>query len=163
VSSDRPKRRAPGRRARQAVAGSRFAVIAARWNPVITERLLAGARAALRETGVAEEDIEVFRCPGAFEIPAVLRAVADAGRFAGAVCLGTILRGDTLHFDLVAGAAARGVAAVAAEGKLGVGFGVIACDTLAQAKARSSDQDNKGAEAARVAAEMAALLSRVRR
>lgn len=143
--------------------GRRFAIVAARWNPAIVERLLDGARGALREAGITEADVEILRCPGAFEIPAVLRAVADSGRFAGAVCLGAVIRGETIHFELVAREAARGIAAIAAKGKLGVGFGVIACETLAQARARSSERDNKGAEAARVAMEMAALLARVRR
>src|SRR4029079_19036102 len=98
---------------------------------------------------------------GAFEIPAVLRQVADTGRFAGAVCLGVVIRGATPHFDLVVGECTSGVARIAAEGKLAVGYGVLACENMEQAIERSgSKAGNRGFDAAMVAIEMPNLSSR---
>ena len=141
--------------------GKRCAIIAARFNDFMVDKLVEGACSALRRAGAAEDDIEVFRCPGAFEVPAVLRQVADTGRFAGAVCLGVVIRGATPHFDLVVGQCTSGVARIAAEGKLAVGFGVLACDSIEQAIERSgSKAGNRGFDAAMVAIEMANLFSR---
>ncbi len=140
--------------------GKRFAVIAARFNDFIVDKLVEGALGALRRAGAADEDVEVFRCPGAFEIPAVLRLVADSGRFAGAICLGVVIRGATPHFDLVVGESTSGIARVAAEAKLAVGLGVLACETIEQAIERAgSKAGNRGADAALVAVEMANLLA----
>ncbi len=140
--------------------GKRFAVIAARFNDFMVDKLVDGALNALRRAGAAEDDIELYRCPGAFEIPAVLRQVADTGRFAGAVCLGVVIRGATPHFDLVVGECTAGIARIAAEGKLAVGLGVLACETIEQAIERSgSKAGNKGFDAAMVAIEMANLFA----
>jgi 6,7-dimethyl-8-ribityllumazine synthase len=138
--------------------GKRFAVIAARFNDFMVDKLVEGALGALRRSGAADEDVELFRCPGAFEIPAVLRQVAESGRFAGAICLGIVIRGATPHFDLVVGEATAGIARIAAEGKIAVGLGVLACETIEQAIERAgSKAGNRGADAALVAVEMANL------
>jgi 6,7-dimethyl-8-ribityllumazine synthase len=140
--------------------GKRFAIVAARFNDFMVDKLVEGAVGALRRSGAADDDVEVFRCPGAFEIPALLRQVVDCGRFAGVVCLGVVIRGATPHFDLVVGECTSGVARIAAEGKVAVGFGVLACESIEQAIERSgSKAGNKGADAALVAVEMANLLS----
>ena len=116
--------------------GSRWC--AARFNDDIVDKLIDGARQALREAGAADGDVELFRCPGAMELPGLARRVAETGRFDGVVCLGAVIRGGTPHFDLVAGEAARGIGALAAEGRLPVAFGVLACDTLEQALERAA-------------------------
>ncbi len=116
--------------------GRRFALVAARFNAEVVERLIAGAREALREAGAAEGDIELFRCPGAMELAGLARRIADGGRFDGIICLGAVIRGGTPHFDLVAGAAAREIGALAAQGRIPVAFGVLACDTPEQAAER---------------------------
>jgi 6,7-dimethyl-8-ribityllumazine synthase len=143
--------------------GRRFALVAARFNDTIVGRLLDGARQALREAGAADGDVELFRCPGAMELAGLARRVADGGRFDGIVCLGAVIRGGTPHFDLVAGEAARAIGALAAEGRLPVAFGVLACDTMEQALERSGPdkKDNRGYDAAMVAVEMADLYARL--
>jgi 6,7-dimethyl-8-ribityllumazine synthase len=143
--------------------GRRFALCAARFNDTIVSRLIAGARQALREAGAADDDVELFRCPGAMELGGLARRVADSGRFDGVVCLGTVIRGGTPHFDLVAGESARAIGALAAEGRLPVAFGVLACDTVEQALARSgaAKEDNRGYDAAMVVVEMADLYARL--
>src|SRR5262245_34976461 len=138
--------------------GKRFAVIASRFNEFMVEKLVEGALDALRRSGAADDDVEIFRCPGAFEIPGLLRHVADSGRFAGVVCLGVVIRGATPHFDLVVGEATSGVARIAAEAKVAVGNGVLACETIEQAVERAgSKAGNRGYDAAMVAIEMANL------
>ena len=102
----------------QKTNGRRFALVAARFNDAIVGKLLDGARQALREAGAADGDVELFRCPGAMELPGLARRVADGGRFDGIVCLGAVIRGGTPHFDLVAGESARAIGALAAEGRL---------------------------------------------
>ncbi len=143
--------------------GRRFAVCAARFNDNVVGRLVAGARLALREAGAAEGDVELFRCPGAMELGGLARRLVDSGRFAGVICLGAVIRGGTPHFDLVAGEAARAIGALAAEGRAPVSFGVLACDTLEQALARSGEkkEDNRGYDAAMVAVEMADLYAQL--
>jgi 6,7-dimethyl-8-ribityllumazine synthase len=140
-------------------SGRRFALVATRFNAEIVDRLIAGAREALREAGAADEDVELFRCPGAMELPGLARRVAETSRFDGIACLGAVIRGGTPHFDLVAGEAARGIGALAAEGRIPVAFGVLACDTLEQALERSGADktENRGYDAAIVAIEMADL------
>jgi 6,7-dimethyl-8-ribityllumazine synthase len=147
----------------QAGKGRRFAICAARFNDDVVGRLIAGARDALRGCGAADEDVELFRCPGAMELAGLARRVAATGRFDGIICLGAVIRGGTPHFDLVAGEAARGIGALAAEGRLAVAFGVLACDTLAQALERAGDskETNRGHDAAMVAVEMAELYARL--
>jgi 6,7-dimethyl-8-ribityllumazine synthase len=138
--------------------GKRFAVIASRFNEFMVEKLVAGALDALRRAGAADGDVELFRCPGAFEIPGLLRRVVDSGRYDAAICLGVVIRGATPHFDLVVGEATSGCARIAAEGKIALGFGVLACENMEQAIERAgSKAGNRGFDAAMVAIEMANL------
>ena len=139
--------------------GRRFAVVASRFNEFIVGKLLAGALDALRRSGADDDDVEVFRCPGAFEIPGLARRALASGRFDGLVCLGAVIRGDTPHFDLVIEHAAAGIAAIAAEARVAVGMGVLACNTLEQAVERTGSKSgsNRGYDAALVAVEMASL------
>src|SRR4051812_31639235 len=138
--------------------GRRFAVIASRFNEFIVDKLVQGALDGLRKAGVGDADVEVFRCPGAFEIPGLARRVLAAGRFDGLVCLGTVIRGATPHFDLVVNHATAGIAAIAAEGQIAVGLGVLACESIEQAMERAgSKAGNRGHDAALVAIEMAQL------
>jgi 6,7-dimethyl-8-ribityllumazine synthase len=142
--------------------GRRFAIVAARFNDFIVEKLIDGAKEALRRTGVSADDVELFRCPGAMEIPGLARRVADSGDFDGVICLGAVIRGATPHFDVVVREAAAGVGALAAEGKLAVAFGVLACDNIEQAVERAGAKaGNRGADAAMVAVEMADLYARM--
>jgi len=138
--------------------GKRFAVIASRFNEFIVDKLLDGALDALRRFGADDGDVEVFRCPGAFEIPGLARRVVDSGRFDALVCLGAVIRGATPHFDLVVNQATAGIAAIAGEGKVAVGLGVLACDTIEQAVERAGTKaGNRGYDAAVVAVEMSTL------
>jgi 6,7-dimethyl-8-ribityllumazine synthase len=138
--------------------GKRFAVIASRFNEFIVDKLLDGALDALRRSGADDGDVEVFRCPGAFEIPGLARRVVDSGRFDALVCLGAVIRGATPHFDLVVNQATAGIAAIAGEAKVAVGLGVLACDTIEQAVERAgSKAGNRGYDAAMVAVEMCTL------
>jgi 6,7-dimethyl-8-ribityllumazine synthase len=142
--------------------GRRFAVIASRFNEFIVDKLLAGALDALRRAGAADEDVEIFRCPGAFEIPGLARRALATGRFDALICLGTVIRGATPHFDLVVNHAAAGIASIAAEAQVAVAMGVLACDTIEQAMERAgSKAGNRGYDAALVAIEMADLYGRL--
>ncbi|MCG5054547.1 MAG: 6,7-dimethyl-8-ribityllumazine synthase [Myxococcales bacterium] len=139
-------------------AGKRFALIASRFNDFMVDKLVEGAIDGLLRTGAREADIELYRCPGAFEIAGLARRAADSGRFDAIVCLGVVIRGATPHFDLVVGQATAAVAAIAAEGKVAVGNGIVACETMEQAIERAgSKAGNRGYDAALVAAEMAQL------
>ena len=143
--------------------GRRFALVAARFNDAVVDKLIAGARDALRGAGAGADDVELYRCPGAMEIPGLARRVADTGRFDGIVCLGTVIRGGTPHFDVVVNECARGVGELAGEGKIAVAFGVLTCDTTEQAVERAgSKEGNRGYDAAMVAVEMADLYARMR-
>jgi 6,7-dimethyl-8-ribityllumazine synthase len=139
--------------------GQRFAIVVSRFNDAITEGLLAGAREVLVEAGVRDEDVAVVRVPGAFEIPFAAQRLAETGRFAAVICLGCVIKGDTMHFELIAGAATEGIARAAATTGVPVSFGVLTTLTEEQAVARSGPgPDNKGREAALAAVEMATLL-----
>lgn len=140
--------------------GARFALVATRWNDAIVDRLVDGAAEVLRDCGVADDDITLVRAPGAFELPLVCDRLVDNAGFDAVIALGAVIRGDTPHFDYVAGEAARGTSSVALEYGVPVAFGVITADTVEQAEARSrSDEDhNKGAEAAAAAVEMVDLV-----
>jgi 6,7-dimethyl-8-ribityllumazine synthase len=142
--------------------GRRFAIVAARFNDDVVAKLIDGARDALRASGATDDDIELYRCPGAMELAGLARRISDGDRFDGVVCLGAVIRGATPHFDLVAGEAARGIGALAAEGRIAVAFGVLACDTTEQAMDRAGGKEgNRGADAAMVAVEMADLYAGV--
>ncbi len=139
--------------------GLKVAVVVSRFNSLVTEQLLAGAADALRRHGVKDADIDVFRCPGTFELPAVLRRVARSGRHDAVIALGAVIRGGTPHFEYVAAEATKGVAQVAMEADCAVAMGVLTCDTLEQALERAGVKaGNKGAEAAAAAIEQANVL-----
>lgn len=142
--------------------GRRVAVVAARFNEPVTTRLVDGALAGLAAHGVGPQDVDVAWVPGAFEIPLVARRMASSGRYQGVVCLGAVIRGETAHFDLVAGEAARGIADVARDTGVPVIFEVLAVETLRQAEDRAGGaHGNKGWEAAEAVVEMASLLDRL--
>jgi 6,7-dimethyl-8-ribityllumazine synthase len=136
--------------------GLRFAVVVSRFNSLITESLLAGALDALRRHGAGEEAIDVYRCPGTFELPAVLKRVAKSGGYDAVVALGAVIRGGTPHFEYVAAEATKGVGVVALEAECAVALGILTCDTLEQALERAGVKaGNKGADAALAAIEQA--------
>jgi 6,7-dimethyl-8-ribityllumazine synthase len=137
----------------------RVAVIAARFNGEVVERLVAGARACLRGAGVADEDVSVFWVPGAFELPLGAKRAARSGRFDAVVCIGAVIRGETAHFDFVAGEAARGIQDVALATDVPVSFGLLTTDTVEQALDRAGGaHGNKGCDAALAALQMVRLL-----
>jgi 6,7-dimethyl-8-ribityllumazine synthase len=136
--------------------GLRFAVVVSRFNSLVTEQLLAGAVDCLRRHGVEDEAIDVFRCPGTFELPALLKRVALSGRYDGALALGAVIRGGTPHFEYVAAEATKGVGIVSMEAPCAVAMGILTCDTMEQALERAGVKaGNKGAEAALAAIEQA--------
>jgi 6,7-dimethyl-8-ribityllumazine synthase len=136
--------------------GLKVAVVVARFNALVTEQLLAGALDTLRRHGVEDGDLDVFRCPGTFELPALLRRVARAGRHDAVIALGAVIRGGTPHFEYVAAEATKGVGVVAMEADCAVAMGVLTCDTMEQALERAGVKaGNKGAEAAMAAIEQA--------
>jgi len=139
--------------------GLKVALVVSRFNSLITEQLLAGAVDTLRRHGVDDADLDVFRCPGTFELPALLRRVAASGRHDAVIALGAVIRGGTPHFVYVAGEATKGVAQVAMEAGCAVTMGVLTCDTMEQALERAGVKaGNKGAEAAAAAIEQAQVL-----
>lgn len=139
-------------------AGLRVCVVVSRWNSFVTGKLLSGAVAALQQSGLADEDITVAHGPGAFEVPTAARWAAESGRFDAVVCLGAVIRGETAHFEYVAGGAAEGIARVALDTGVPVIFGVLTVETVEQALSRAGGKDgNKGEEAALAAIEMANL------
>ena len=139
-------------------AGRRFAIIVSRFNAVVTERLLAGARACFEEYGVRENDVDIFSVPGAWELPVTALHAARKG-YAAVVAIGCVVRGDTPHFDYVAGGAAQGLAQVGADTGIPVVFGVLTTEDMQQALDRAGGKSgNKGWEAALTALEMADLI-----
>lgn len=142
--------------------GRRFAIVQSRFNALVTDRLLAGAVSCLQEHGVAEDDIDVVSVPGAFELPFAAMLAALRGGYHGIIAVGCVIRGDTPHFDYVAGPAADGLARVSLEVRVPVGFGVLTTDTPEQAIERCGGKHgNKGWEAALTVLEMADLGERV--
>jgi 6,7-dimethyl-8-ribityllumazine synthase len=138
--------------------GKRFAIIASRWNEFIADKLIEGALDALAKSGADDGAVEVFRCPGAFELTGLTRRVADTGKFDAVVCLGVVIRGATPHFDVIVNQVTRGIAGIASEAKLAIGFGVLTCDSIEQAIERSGSKGgNRGADATMAAIEMANL------
>ena len=141
----------------------RVAILASHYNEMVTTRLIEGARACCREAGVPEADVDLIWVPGAFELGAAASAAAQSGRYACLVALGAVIRGDTAHFEFVAGEAARGLSEVAVRHALPVAFGVLTTDTLDQAMARAGGAaGNKGHEAAEAAITLADVLARLR-
>jgi len=138
--------------------GCRFAIVASRFNEEITSGLLAGARAALSEAGVPEADVTLMHVPGAFEIPVAALQLARTRRYDAIICLGCLIKGDTMHFEYIAEASSRGIMDVSIATGVPVAFGVLTTMTDEQAMVRSAPgAGNKGGEAARAAIEMATL------
>jgi 6,7-dimethyl-8-ribityllumazine synthase len=139
-----------------------MAIVAALFNEVITRKLLEGALAGLRSHDVGEDDLTVVWVPGAFELPLVARRLASSGRFDAVVCLGAVIRGETSHFDYVAGEAARGVASAASDTGVPILFGVLTTESMEQALDRAGGRHgNKGYDAAVAAIQMANLMRRL--
>ena len=138
--------------------GYRFAIIVSRFNEEITEGLLTGARAALESAQVRADDITLVRVPGAFEIPVAARRLAETGRFDAIICLGCVIKGDTMHFEYIASAVSQGIMDVGTATGIPVAFGVLTTLTDEQAAVRAAPGgENKGREAALAAVEMATL------
>jgi 6,7-dimethyl-8-ribityllumazine synthase len=145
-----------------AAAGYRFAIIVSRFNPEITDGLLTGARAALESAQVRAEDITLVRVPGAFEIPVAARRLANTKRFDAIICLGCVIKGDTMHFEYIASAVSQGIMDVGTATGIPVTFGVLTTLTDEQAAVRAAaGANNKGREAALAAVEMATLLRHI--
>ncbi len=144
-------------------AGLKFAIVISRFNSFVTERLLGGALDALTRTGCNADDVEIIRVPGSWELPVVTREVARQRRHDAVICLSAVIRGETPHFDYVAGEAAKGLAHVAMETGVPVAFGVLTTNTLEQAIDRAGAKSgNKGFDAAMTAIEMANLMKTLR-
>jgi 6,7-dimethyl-8-ribityllumazine synthase len=139
--------------------GLKAAIVVSRFNALVTEQLLSGAVDALRRHGVKDADVDVFRCPGTFELGPVLRRAARSGRYDAVIALGAVIRGGTPHFEYVAAEAVKAVAHVALEADCAVAMGVLTCDSMEQALERAGVKaGNKGAEAAAAAIEQANVL-----
>ena len=142
--------------------GRRFAVVASQFNDLVTSKLVEGAMACLRAHGIAEEDLVVVWVPGAFELALAARRLAASELYDGVVCLGAVIRGETAHFDYVAGEAARGIADASAGTGLPVMFGVLTTDSLEQALDRAGGKHgNKGWDAAMAAMQMASVMDQL--
>jgi 6,7-dimethyl-8-ribityllumazine synthase len=142
--------------------GRRFAVLASRFNEVITQRLVDGALDALVRHGAVFEAVDIVWVPGAWELPAAARRLLVTERYDAVVAVGAVIRGETPHFDYVAGEASRGLADASAEFDTPIGFGLLTCDNMAQAEARAGgEHGNKGWEAALAALELVDLFTRL--
>jgi 6,7-dimethyl-8-ribityllumazine synthase len=145
-------------------SGKRFAILVARFNAFITERLLLSACDGLLRTGANKKDVDIVRVPGAFEIPAASRILALTGKYDAIICIGCLLRGDTAHYDVIVNEVTRGIGQSAQETGVPHAFGVLTCDTLEQAIDRAGlKMGNKGFEAALAAVEMVSLKSAISR
>jgi 6,7-dimethyl-8-ribityllumazine synthase len=137
----------------------RFVLVAARFNQFVVERLVEGALDGFKRHGVSDDAVDLVWVPGSFEIPLVAKQLAASGKYAAVLCLGAVIRGDTDHYDYVAGGAANGIAQAALTTGVPVIFGILTCDTLEQAINRAGAKaGNKGFEAALTAIEMVNLL-----
>jgi 6,7-dimethyl-8-ribityllumazine synthase len=142
--------------------GLRFGIVISRFNDFIGERLLGGALDALNRHGADEESIDVFKVPGAFEIPLIAKKAAESGKYDAVICLGAVIRGGTPHFDYVAAEVSKGIANVSIEAGVPISFGVLTTDTLEQAIERAGAKSgNKGWDAAFAAVEMANLIKQM--
>jgi 6,7-dimethyl-8-ribityllumazine synthase len=140
----------------------RFAVVTTRFNEFVVDSLLKGALDALRRHGATDKQIEIVRVPGAFDLPVAARKLATSRRYEALIALGAVIRGQTPHFDYVAGECASGLARIALESGVPIAFGVLTTDTMEQAVDRAGGKaGNKGADAALAALEMANLLRRL--
>ncbi len=142
--------------------GLKFGIVVSRFNEFITSKLLEGALDALIRHGAKESDIQIVRVPGSFEIPLVAKKLAQTGKFNAIICLGTLIRGATPHFDYIAAEVSKGIAQVCLETGVPVSFGVITTETIEQAIERAgSKSGNKGWDAAMVAIEMARVVEKI--
>ena len=142
--------------------GFRFAIVASRWNDFISSRLVEGALDALERLGADEKQVEVFKVPGAFEIPLLALRLAESEKFDAIICLGTIIRGQTPHFEYIAGEVTRGIGEAGLQTGIPVVFGVVTADTVDQAIDRAGVKlGNKGFEAATTAVELVNLYKTV--
>lgn len=142
--------------------GRRFAIVAAGFNEVVVAKLVEGATACFRAHGIAEDDLLIVWTPGAFELPVVAKRLAQEGRHDAVVCLGAVIRGETAHFEFVAGEAARGIQDVMLETGVPIAFGVLTTDDMAQALDRAGGKHgNKGWDAAMAAMQMASVLDQL--
>lgn len=138
--------------------GAHFGIVAARFNSAIVDALLEGALKALEEHGITPRNIRIVRVPGAFEMPLAAQRLAQSRRYDALIALGAVIRGDTPHFEYVAGTCADGLARVALQQNIPVSFGVLTTNTVKQALLRTTPNNNKGAEAALAAMEMVSVL-----
>jgi len=139
--------------------GKKFALVVGRFNDFITSRLLDGAVDALVRSGAKDQDVEIVKVPGAFEIPLIAKKIAEKGKYDAIVCLGAVIRGATSHFDYVSAEVSKGIAMVSLESKIPVIFGVVTTDSIEQAIERAGTKaGNKGWSAAIAAIEMANLI-----
>jgi 6,7-dimethyl-8-ribityllumazine synthase len=146
------------------VGDLRIALVASRFNEAVVERLVAGAVDALARHGADPAGLELVRVPGAYDLPPVVRRIAASGRYDAVVALGAVIRGETPHFDYVAGECAAGLARIADETGVPVAFGVLTTDTEEQAFERAGGAEgNRGADAARAAIELANLMRKLER
>jgi 6,7-dimethyl-8-ribityllumazine synthase len=144
-------------------SGFRFAVVVSKYNDFVTERLQAGALAALAAAGVGSDDIAIVRVPGAFEIPLAAQRAAESGRYDAIVCLGCLIRGETPHFDYISSAVSHGLATAAGATGIPMAFGVLTTNSVEEALARAGDgPGNKGHEAATAAIEMASVVAQLK-
>lgn len=143
--------------------GLRFSLVVSRFNSFITERLLSGALDALKRAGVSEGDVEIVKVPGSWEMPVVVAEIVGQKRHDGVICLGAVIKGETPHFEYVAGEAAKGLAHISLASGVPIAFGILTTNTLEQAIDRAGAKGgNKGFEAAMTAIEMANLLRGLR-
>lgn len=140
------------------ITSMRVAIVASRYNDLLVRELIRGAQETLAEAGVKDEDIVLVRVPGAYELPAAAKRLSETGQLHAIVALGAVLRGETMHFELVAQSCVQGLQQVALQGKVGVGLGVIVVETVEQGLARAGLKENKGVEAAQTAVEMARFI-----
>jgi len=142
--------------------GLKFCIVISRFNEFITGKLLDGAMDALVRHGAKEEDIDVVKVPGSFEIPVLGRKMALKGKYNAIICLGTVIRGATPHFDYIAAEVSKGIASASMETGVPIAFGVLTCDTIEQAVERAGTKSgNKGWDAALTAIEMAQLMKKL--
>ena len=140
----------------------RVAIVVSRFNDFVTDRLLEGAQAALRDAGIADENVDVLRVPGAFEVPMAAQRIAESGKVSAVICLGCLIRGATPHFEYIASACAHGITAAAASTGVPMSFGVLTTNSVEEAIERAAPgPSNKGREAADAALEMARMFASI--
>lgn len=156
--------RAKARSAKKPLTGCRFAIVVSRFNSVVTKKLLDGALRCLKQHQVSKKNVQVFYCPGAFELPQVANKLAFSNEWDAILCLGAVIRGETPHFEYVSSESARGIQNVALWHALPVVFGVLTTDTMEQALERAGGRHgNKGRDAALAAIEMVDVFNRLKR